>query len=160
MWYNRVVDNLGEIPTAIDFYNQELLSAQDETRIRGNVEKNAQELSGVMSYRFDQLQEIEAILKFLNIKYDKMRSDHYRKYLERYQRDLSDRSIEKYIDGEDDIVGMAMIINEVSLVRNRYLALIKGLDVKQFQISNIVRLRIVGMEDAHLGTKGYKSYHI
>lgn len=154
MWYNRVVDNLGEIPTAIDFYNRELSSAQDETRIRGNVEKNAQELSGIMSYRFDQLQELEAILKFLNIKYDKMRSDHYRRYLERYQRDLTDRSIEKYIDGEDDIVGMAMIINEVSLVRNRYLALIKGLDVKQFQISNIVRLRIVGMEDAHLGTKG------
>jgi hypothetical protein len=154
MWYNRVVDNLSEIPTAIDFYNRELSSAQDETRIRGNVEKNAQELSGIMSYRFDQLQELEAILKFLNIKYDKMRSDHYRRYLERYQRDLTDRSIEKYIDGEDDIVGMAMIINEVSLVRNRYLALIKGLDVKQFQISNIVRLRIVGMEDAHLGTKG------
>ena len=154
MWYNRVVDNLGEIPTAIEFYNRELSSAQDETRIRGNVEKNAQELSGIMSYRFDQLQELEAILKFLNIKYDKMRSDHYRRYLERYQRDLSDRSIEKYIDGEDDIVGMAMIINEVSLVRNRYLALIKGLDVKQFQLSNIVRLRIVGMEDAHLGTKG------
>jgi hypothetical protein len=154
MWYNRIVDNLGEVPSAIDYYNAELGSAQDETRIRGNVEKNAQELSGIMAYRFDQLQEIEAILKYLNIKYDKMRSDHYRKYLERYQRDLSDRSIEKYIDGEDDIVGMAMIINEVSLVRNRYLALIKGLDVKQFQISNIVKLRIVGMEDAHLGTKG------
>jgi len=154
MWYNRVVDNLSEIPTAIEFYNRELTSAQDETRIRGNVEKNAQELSGIMSYRFDQLQELEAILKFLNIKYDKMRSDHYRRYLERYQRELTDRSIEKYIDGEDDIVGMAMIINEISLVRNRYLALIKGLDVKQFQISNIVRLRIVGMEDAHLGTKG------
>lgn len=154
MWYNRIVDNLGEVPSAIDFYNSELASAQDEARIRGNVEKNAQELSGIMAYRFDQLQEIEAILKYLNIKYDKMRSDHYRKYLERYQRELSDRSIEKYIDGEDDIVGMAMIINEVSLVRNRYLALIKGLDVKQFQISNIVKLRIVGMEDAHLGTKG------
>lgn len=154
MWYNRIVDNLGEVPSAIDYYNAELGAAQDETRIRGNVEKNAQELSGIMAYRFDQLQEIEAILKYLNIKYDKMRSDHYRKYLERYQRDLSDRSIEKYIDGEDDIVGMAMIINEVSLVRNRYLALIKGLDVKQFQISNIVKLRIVGMEDAHLGTKG------
>ncbi len=154
MWYNKIVDNLGEVPSAIDFYNAELSSAQDETRIRGNVEKNAQELSGIMAYRFDQLQELEAILKYLNIKYDKMRSDHYRKYLERYNRDLSDRSIEKYIDGEDDIVGMAMIINEVSLVRNRYLALIKGLDVKQFQISNIVKLRIVGMEDAHLGTKG------
>jgi hypothetical protein len=49
---------------------------------------------------------------------------------------------------------MATLINEVALVRNKYLALIKGLDVKQFQISNIVRLRIQGMEDAHLDTRG------
>lgn len=154
MWYNRVVEDLGEVPSAIDYFNHELESAQHEPKISGSIEKSAQDLSGIMAHRFGQLQEIEAILKHLNIRYDKMRSDHYRKYLERYNRDLSDRSIEKYIDGEDDIVGMATIINEVSLVRNRYLALIKGLDIKQFQISNIVKLRVVGMEDAHLGTKG------
>lgn len=154
MWYNRVQDDMAELPSAIAYFNKELDAAQSEARIIGNIEKNSQELSGIMSYRFGQLQEIEAILKFMNIKYDKMRSDHYRKYNERYNRELSDRSIEKYIDGEDDIVGMSTLINEVALVRNRYLALIKGLDVKQFQISNIVKLRIQGMEDAHLNTKG------
>jgi hypothetical protein len=107
-----------------------------------------------MSYRFGQLQEIEAILKLMNIKYDKMRSDHYRKYNERYNRDLSDRSIEKYIDGEDDIVGMCTLINEVALLRNRFLALIKGLEQKSYNISNIIKLRIVGMEDAHLDSRG------
>jgi len=154
MWYNRVVEDMAEIPSAIDFYNKELEKAKNEPRIVGNIEKNAQELAGIMSYRFTQLQELEAILKFLNINYDKLRSDHYRKYNERYNRELSDRSIEKYIDGEDDIVSMSTVINEVALVRNKYLALIKGLDIKQFQISNIVKLRIVGMEDAHLDTRG------
>ena len=79
-----------------------------------------------------------------------MRSDHYRKYLERYQRELTDRSIEKYIDGEDDIVSMSILINEVSLYRNKYLALMKGLDTKQYQIGNIVKLRVVGMETTML----------
>lgn len=154
MWYNRIVDDLGEIPRAIDFYNSQLDEGKDEPKIKGNLEKNSQELSGITSHRFGQLQEIEAILKHLNIKYDKMRSDHYRKYLERYQRDLSDRSIEKYIDGEEDIVSMSMIINEVSLVRNKYLALMKGLDIKAWQIGHIVKLRVVGMEDVNLGSKG------
>lgn len=154
MWYNRIVDNMAELPSAIDHFNSELAGAQSEAKILGNIEKNAQELSGIMAHRFGQLQEIEAILKYLNIKYDKMRSDHYRKYNERYNRELSDRSIEKYIDGEDDIVGMSTLINEVALLRNRYLALIKGLDVKQFQIGHIVKLRIIGMEDAHLNTRG------
>lgn len=154
MWYNRIVEDMAEIPSAIDFFTKELESAKHEPKIIGNVEKNAQELAGIMSYRFTQLQELEAILKFLNVKYDKIRSDLYRKYNERYNRELTDRAIEKYIDGEDDIVTMSIVINEVALVRNKYLALIKGLDIKQFQISNIVKLRIVGMEDAHLDSRG------
>jgi len=154
MWYNRVVDDMAMLPDAIDWYQHQLEGSWVEAKIVGGIERAAQELSGIMAYRFGQLQEVEAILKHLNIKYDKLRSDHYRRYLERYQRELTDRSIEKYIDGEDDVVTMATLINEVALVRNKYLALIKGLDVKQFQISNIVRLRIQGMEDAHLDTRG------
>lgn len=154
MWYNRVVDNMAEIPSAMDYYNKQLKEAEKEPKIIGNIEKNAQELAGIMSYRFGQLQELEAILKLLNIRYDKMRSDHYRKYNERYNRELSDRSIEKYIDGEDDIVNMSIIINEVALIRNKYLGLIKGLEQKSYNVSNIIRLRVVGMEDAHLDTRG------
>ena len=154
MWYSKIQDDIGVLPDAIDYYQKQLESAWVEAKIVGSVEKSAQELSGITAYRFGQLQELEAILKLLNIKYDKIRSDHYRRYLERYQRELTDRAIEKYIDGEDDVIGMSTLINEVALVRNKYLALIKGLDVKQFQISNIVRLRIQGMEDAHLDTRG------
>jgi hypothetical protein len=154
MWYGRVVENLGEIPAAVAYYENELVESKNEARIVGNLEKNAQELSGITSHRFGQLQEIEAILKHLNVKYDKMRSDHYRKYLERYQRDLSDRAIEKYIDGEEDIVSMSVLINEVGLIRNKYLALMKGLEIKHYQIGNITKLRVVGMEDVNLGTKG------
>ncbi len=150
MWYNKVTDDLSEIPNAISFFEKELESTKFETKIIGSLEKNSQELSGITSHRYSQLQEVEAILKYLNIKYDKMRSDHYRKYLERYARDLTDRSIEKYIDGEDDIVSMSILINEVSLVRNKYLAAMKGLDVKQYQIGHIVKLRTAGLETISL----------
>lgn len=141
---------MSQLPDAVEWFQKQLETAWVEAKIVGSVEKAAQELSGIMAYRFGQLQEVEAILKHLNIRYDKMRSDHYRKYLERYQRELTDRSIEKYIDGEDDIVGMATLINEVALVRNKYLALIKGLEQKSYNISNIIRLRVVGMETVTL----------
>jgi len=154
MWYNKIVDDMGQLPDAIDWFQKQLETAWIEAKIVGGIERAAQELSGTMAYRFSQLQEVEAILKHLNIRYDKMRSDHYRKYLERYQRELTDRAIEKYIDGEDDVVTMATLINEVALVRNKYLALIKGLEQKSYNISNIIKLRIVGMEDAHLDTRG------
>jgi hypothetical protein len=138
------------LPDMVEFFNKQLADAQTETKIRGSLEKNSQDLPGIVSHRFNQLQEIESVLKFLNVKYDKMRSDHYRRYLERYNRELSDRSIEKYIDGESDIVDMNNLINEVALVRNKYLGIMKGLDAKGFSLGNITRLRIAGMNDAEL----------
>jgi hypothetical protein len=134
----------------VEYYLKEVESAQPDVKISGSLEKNSQDLPGIMAHRFSQLQEIEAVLKWLNIQYDKIRSDYYRKYLERYNRDLSDRSIEKYLDGEKDIVDMSYLVNEVALVRNKYLAIIKALEIKQFQIGHIVRLRIAGMDDASL----------
>ncbi len=149
-WYNRCRDDMSLLPDMVEFFNKQLADAQTETKIRGSLEKNSQDLPGIVSHRFNQLQEIESVLKFLNVKYDKMRSDHYRRYLERYNRELSDRSIEKYIDGESDIVDMNNLINEVALVRNKYLGIMKGLDAKGFSLGNITRLRIAGMNDAEL----------
>lgn len=149
-WYNRCRDDMSVLPDMVEFFNKELVDAQKETKIRGSLEKNAQDLPGIVSHRFNQLQEIESVLKFLNVRYDKMRSDHYRRYLERYNRELTDRSIEKYIDGESDIVDMNNLINEVALVRNKYLGIMKGLDAKGFSLGNITRLRIAGMNDQEL----------
>lgn len=147
MWFSRVRMDMSMLPDMIDYYNQELEHAQKETRILGSLEKQNQDLPGQVSHRFNQLQDLESVLKYLNVKYDKQRSDHYRRYLERYNRELSDRSIEKYIDGEADIVDMLSVINEVALVRNRYLGIMKGFDVKSYSLGNITRLRIAGMND-------------
>ena len=42
------------------------------------------------------------------------------------------------------------IINEFALLRNKWLGVMKGLDQKQWQITNITKLRVAGMDDASL----------
>ena len=54
------------------------------------------------------------------------------------------------MDGEQDVVDMDKIINEFALLRNQWLGITKGLDQKQWQITNIVKLRVAGMEDANI----------
>jgi hypothetical protein len=81
MWYNKVINDLGVIPHCIDYFNSELDKARFEVAISGNVEKNLKELPGFTEHRFNQLQEIEAILNFLNIELRKIRRKHYQKYL-------------------------------------------------------------------------------
>ena len=67
MWYSRVVANLGNIPDFIAHYERELAEAKRECKISGYVEVNIKELPGITEHRFNQLQEIEAVLNFLHI---------------------------------------------------------------------------------------------
>ena len=147
-WYSDISRDLSKIPDAVAFYNNELDKARTEVKLYGNIEKAAAAMPGIVEYRFNQLQEIEAILNYLNIELRKLRSKFFRKYLENYQRALSSRDVEKYVDGEADVVDYEKLVNEFALIRNNWLGILKGLDQKQWQITNIVKLRVAGMEDA------------
>jgi hypothetical protein len=147
MWYTKVTQNLNNIPSFISFYEKELLTAKKEVAIHGHVETNIKELPGVTEHRFYQLQEIEAVLEFLNIELRRIRRKHFKKYLEAYAKALSSRDAEKYADGEDEVIDFELLINEVALLRNKWLSIMKGLDTKQWQLGHIVKLRTAGMED-------------
>jgi hypothetical protein len=147
MWYNKVVADLSEIPAFIDYYENQLISVKSEIPIRGNVEKALSNLPGITEYRFNQLQEVEAILNYLNIQLRKIRQKHYKKYLEGYNRALTSRDAEKYAEAEDEVIDMETIINEVALLRNKWLGVMKGIESKNFMLGHVVRLRTAGMED-------------
>ena len=149
-WYTEVSRDISKIPDAVLYFEQELDEARQEVRLHGNLEKAAASMPGVVEHRFSQLQEIEAILEYLNIELRRLKSSFFRKYLENYARALSSRDVEKYVDGEADVVDMEKIINEFALLRNKWLGITKGLDQKQWQITNITKLRVAGMEDAKL----------
>ena len=147
MWYSKVVADLGNIPDFISAFENELEDAKRDVRLAGLVEKNITALPGITEHRFNQLQEIEAILNYLNIQLRKIRRKHFQKYLEGYSRMLTSRDAEKYVDGEEEVIDFETIINEVALLRNRWLGIMKGLDSKSWMSGHIVRLRTAGMED-------------
>lgn len=149
-WYSEVSRNIEKIPDAIRYFEEELKEARKEVKFTGNIERASAEMPGIVEHRFNQLQEIEAILEYLNIELRRLRSSFFRQYLENYQRALSSRDVEKYVDGEADVVDYEKIINDFALIRNKWLGVLKALDQKQWQITNVVKLRVAGMEDATL----------
>ncbi len=146
-WFNKVTSDPAEIVNCIDYYDVQLEEAKYECSIKGSLEKASASLPGITERRFNQLQEIEAILEHLNIELRQERSRVFRKYLESYNRVLSSRDAEKFVDGEETVVAQTQLTNEFSLLRNRYLGILKALEVKQWQIGHITRLRCAGMED-------------
>ena len=149
-WYSEVSRDVGKIPNAVAFFEAELEEARVERKLSGNLERASASMPGIVEHRFNQLQEIEAILNYLNIELRRLRSSYFKKYLENYQRALSSRDVDRYVDGEADVVDYEKIINEFALLRNKWLGVLKALDQKQWQITNITKLRVAGMEDASL----------
>ena len=149
-WYSRVSTDLSAIPDFISHFEAELYTAKLDCGIKGNVEKNVAALPGITEHRFNQLQEVEAVLNYLNLQLRKIKRKHFQKYLEAYNRALTSRDAEKYMEGEDEVVDFETIINSVAFLRNQYLGLIKGLESKNFMLGHVVRLRAAGMEDITL----------
>ena len=149
-WYNEVSRSLAKIPNCVAYFEKELQEAKKQCKIYGNLERASAALPGIVEERFSQLQQIEAILEYLNIELRRIRSKSFKKFLENYNRALSSRDAEKYVDGEQDVVDMDKIINEFALLRNQWLGITKGLDQKQWQITNIVKLRLARMEDSNI----------
>jgi hypothetical protein len=146
-WYTQVIRDLSTLPDFIQHYEAELNNAKYDTHIKGNMEKNISALPGITEQRFNQLQEIESVLNFLNIQLKKIRSMTFKKYLENYNRALTSRDAERYVDGEADVIDMETLINEVALLRNRWLGIMKALEAKNFMMGHLVKLRVAGMED-------------
>jgi hypothetical protein len=150
-WYYKVTSDLSNVPAFIDHFEQELEEARRELSLKGmSLEKHAAELPGRVEHRFAQLQEIEAVLEYLNIQLRKDRSKEFKKFLEAYNKTLSSRDAEKYVDGVEGIVDSTMLINEVALLRNKYLGITKGMEAKNFMLGHISKLRIAGLDDASL----------
>lgn len=146
-WYTKISSNLSAIPDFIAHYESELEQAKFDCRVGGKVEKNISNLPGITEHRFNQLQEIEAVLNYLNIQLRKLRRKYFQKYLEGYNRALTSRDAEKYVDGEDEVIDFEVLINEVALLRNKYLGIMKALESKNFMLGHLTRLKTSGMED-------------
>ena len=148
-WYYRVERDLSEVPAFIDYYELELDQARQELSLKGkSLEKHAAELPGLVEHRFSQLQEIEAVLEYLNIKLKKQRSEEFKKFLENYNKALSSRDAEKYVDGVQAVVDMTLVVNEVALLRNKFLGISKAFEAKNFMTGHIIKLRCAGLDDA------------
>ena len=150
-WYYKVTADLSQVTDFIDYYEAELETARKELSLKGkSLERHAAELPGLVEQRFSQLQEIEAVLEYLNIKLRRERSAEFKKFLEAYQKSLSSRDAEKYVDGVQSIVDTTMLVNEVALLRNKFLGISKGFEAKNFMTGHIIKLRVAGLDDASL----------
>ncbi len=153
-WYSRITSDpancfepLGE---AIEYFYAEYETAQRELRPKpgSKIIDLSTNLPGMVEFRYGQLQELESILKFLDIQYDKIKGEKKKHFYEHYNRQLSERLADQYAEIEPEVIMLREFIQQVALIRNMFLGISKGLEFLHFQIGHIIQLRKAGIEDA------------
>ena len=151
-WYKRVKNDLTLIPDFIDYYEAEYLKAKDDVRLLGvgNLISAASATPHIFEHNFSCLQDVEAVLEYLNIMYRKERSVVFQRWFENQKaaRALTARDAERYVDSDEMVNELAELINDVAYVRNLYLGILKGIDSKSYALNNIRALRVAGLDDA------------
>ena len=150
-WLEILDRDHSKVDDFVKEYTRYLDEAKNELGIDGHVEKLARQMPSITDKRFSQLQEVEAVLELFTIKLKRERSIHYKKYLEHYSRALTSRDVEKYIDAEPTVIDLLYIQNKIALVRNKFSSITKALETKHYQITNIVKLKVAGLDDNDIG---------
>lgn len=154
-WFRKISKtpegDLEALADALVYFESEYEKGKKDLNTDGRrIEDLSKRLAGYVEHRFGQLQEIESILRFFEIRAEKAAIDAKRRYLESYQRQLSDRTAEKFGEADDEVIALRLLLVEISRVRNLFVSLSKGLETLHFQLSNIVKLRVAQIEDATL----------
>jgi hypothetical protein len=153
-WFYKVTGISGgdyaALADCLEFFDSEYEKAKFECKVEGNIERQASTLPQYTETRYTQLQEIEAILKFFNEQHKLKKGEELRKYTEAYARSLNPSTAEKYADSSPEVIDLAIVINQIAFVRNKFLSIMKAFEYKHYQITNITKLRCAGLDDAEI----------
>lgn len=147
-WYKIIKEDATKVNEALEYYNNEYLEARGELNDKGKHLQQVQlELPSLFEIRYAQLQELEAIMEFFDIKVKGLRSNLYQKLMNNSQRALTSNDVKQYIDGDKNIMDIQLIINDIALVRNKFISITKALDIKNWQLSNVTKALCAGLND-------------
>lgn len=154
-WYAKIAQSAtldaATLTAALTWFEQQYAEASAELECKGErICTIGQRLPGLVGYRHRQLQELEAIVDYLQILEDEAKGRARRHYLEHYNRTLTERTVEKYAECEPAVITVAEWRNRVALMRNCFESITKHQECLHYQLGNISRLVAAGYAEAVL----------
>ena len=154
-WYQRVTrdpDDFQPVLDAIDYFEAQYQEALREVDLLPGtrlIDVQAR-LPGIVQHRYEQLMELNAIVDYLQLREETVVGVQRRYYVEHYNRKLTDRMVEKFAESHPDVAALRELRNHVAATRNKFCGVSKRHEYLHYQLTNITRLRVAGIEDATL----------
>lgn len=92
--------------------------------------------------------EIKAVEEWITNVKEKESAKLWKKYLEGYPKQLSQRDIQAYIAGEKIIVEINQILIEVQLIKNHLSDIVDAIKNMGFMMGHVTKLRVAELDEA------------
>lgn len=148
-----LVDRLGEnyknLPDILAEYEKGLDNVEDNLKIEGKrLESANTEHASWQLYYESRKADLNQLVKYFEGKTAASRGKLFRKYTEKYSRELSDRQKDKYIDNEEEYLMQYEIYLEIKQVYEKYEAVCDAFRSRGYALNNITKIRVASLEDA------------
>lgn len=156
-WYTRVfnetdpIKQLAIIADACVAYEAEYDEARAELDPpSGLLTRIESRLPGLAADNMSRIGDLNSMLKHLENMEAVAKKVETEKLMSTYQRALSETVAGKYADAHDSVQGIRAIRFRLGSISALYDGISRGLEYMHFQLTNITKLKVAGLDDAEL----------
>lgn len=145
---HRLGENYQNLPDILAEYEKELSFVEERLEIRGKRLEVANTEHAAWQYYYEtRCADLHTLVKFFEGKTAAARGKLFKKYTETYNRELSDRQKDKYIDNDEAYLSQYELYLEVKEVHEKYQAVCNAFQSRGYALNNITKLRVAALED-------------
>lgn len=147
----EVKERFKNLPAILADYTNELKDAEHDIVIKGkSLEGANRENASLYSYYDQRRVELKTLVDFMDNQVARTRGRLWRTFTENNNRELSDRTKDKYIDGEQAYLDIFEVYLEVKEVYESYASIVEAIKLRGYSLNNITKARVASMENASL----------
>lgn len=147
----RIAELIGDhdkVVVLIEKYEKELELSEDEIAIKGKTLEEANAEQGLLMHRYARLYaECRNVVKYLDVRADQIRAEQFKKIKNTSDRNLADRTIDKYVEGEQLLVDHVALVIEMRNLEDKLGAVVEAIKMRGYALNNVTRARI---ESVHM----------
>lgn len=149
-----IIDRLGKdyrnLPDILFEYENELKEDVIKVRlpIKGkNLEEANAEHAGWQYYYEARKADLRVLVKYFEARTSAARGKLFKSFTESYNRELSDRQKDKYIDNDPKYLAQYEVYLQIKEVYDRYEAICNAFLSRGYALNNITKIRVASLED-------------
>jgi hypothetical protein len=130
--------NMSRLPKILELFDNDLEHYEQNLKIKGKLLGEAlKEQPTWSAYYGERAIELSTLSKYIEGQVKKVRAGFTRTYNENYNPALSERMLEKYIDGEDVYLNIFTLYLEVKELTSKYELVVEAFNRRGFALRDI-----------------------